>query len=216
MARRSRKVTANSNFTGHSPARNRGQSYQFLTLSGSTLEAPRTPFAPLRGMRTMASSRRGFAKERHTVMKSVITGLAVLGFAGGWAGFASAHSSEAGDDFQASPDDAGLVLEPSEEASPTSFPTSGAASAPTAIATSTAAPATATATSTVAAATATATQRSGSPQQAATQPPVVPTSTPVPPSPAPAKPTSTTAVPTATAGAPKPTATKAPKKSRGS
>jgi hypothetical protein len=39
----------------------------------------------------MTTPKRGFGRERHPWLKAGIASLAVLGFAGGWAGFAAAH-----------------------------------------------------------------------------------------------------------------------------
>lgn len=204
MAHWRTKVTACRNFTTHSPCHVGAKSYQFLTYSGPNLVAPPLAFAPLRGMSTMATARKGFARERHAAMKTVITGIALSGFIGSWFAFASAHPGAVADNVPASPGDSERVLE--SIATPTSIPSATVASVPP----------TATSTNTVAPATATPTSRASSPQQVSTQAPIAPTSTPVPPTPVPAVPTATSAVPTATAGAPKPTPTKAPKKTRAS
>lgn len=158
----------------------------------------------------MATSRRGFAKERHAAMKSVVTGLAVSGFVASWVAFANAHPAPGGDDFQVSPNGAEFVLEAPEQPTPTptASPTFAPVSTPTVL--TTAVPATAVP------ATATATQRASTPSQGATQAPAGPTSTPIPATPVPANPTTTAPAPTVGSVAPKPTATKAPKKTRGS
>lgn len=41
----------------------------------------------------MASTRRGFNRERHTPLKLAVAALAVGGFSFAWAGFASSHAS---------------------------------------------------------------------------------------------------------------------------
>jgi hypothetical protein len=41
----------------------------------------------------MAGPRKGFTKERHSRLKALLTGIGVLGFACGWAGFSNAHSA---------------------------------------------------------------------------------------------------------------------------
>jgi hypothetical protein len=45
----------------------------------------------------MAGPRKGFTKERHSGLKALLTGIGLLGFAGGWAGFSNAHSESVSD-----------------------------------------------------------------------------------------------------------------------
>src|SRR5688572_8370012 len=46
----------------------------------------------------MAGPRKGFTKERHSGLKAVLSGIALVAFAGGWLGFSNAHPETGGED----------------------------------------------------------------------------------------------------------------------
>lgn len=124
----------------------------------------------------MTTPKRGFGRERHPWLKAGIASLAVLGFAGAWAGFAAAHPPVEDDAIEA---------QRLEEAPP------NVVTAPTAtVGTATSPP-----------------QPSQATPAAAT--PAQPASTPVPPSQA-------SSTPAASPPKPEGSATRAPRKSRGS